>query len=360
MATTSSAAVKETKPKTDNKPKADDKPKSAEKKGLLPPDEQFWQRYSSHHEFPLSTVASILLHGLVAAVLFLGIGLLAGFFRVSPEVDALQIEDSGGGGSKYGAEGAKTGIGKDEAVTQDPGTSKEAPPDAKTPKEELKKVDPSLAPIVDSQNARLIEHDVSMGVEQDEKSQSLRAMIEKLKLGNALKGKGGPGDGGGLGDGHGTGVGSGTGSGNSSKRAQRQLRWKMSFDPRDGEDHLRLLNGLGAIVAIPVGDDGTEYKVYENLTRRPLVPGSRKVSELNRMYWFDEDADSVARLSKTMGLEKYPTHIIFFFPIELEGRMLEKELAYRHVDEKKIKKTNFRIRRVGETYEPYVIDQFLE
>src|SRR5262245_24937687 len=44
---------------------------STVRRSLLPPDEQFWQRYSPHHEFRLSSAASIALHALVLALLAL-------------------------------------------------------------------------------------------------------------------------------------------------------------------------------------------------------------------------------------------------------------------------------------------------
>src|SRR5690242_2739375 len=54
-----------------------DKKKNADAdKDLLPPDERFWQRYSGHHEFPLSGVGSFVVHGLVIGTFALGYFLL--------------------------------------------------------------------------------------------------------------------------------------------------------------------------------------------------------------------------------------------------------------------------------------------
>src|SRR5262249_25503504 len=44
-------------------------PAPADKNPLVPPDETIWQRYSPHHEFPLSSVTSVTLHILVIVLL---------------------------------------------------------------------------------------------------------------------------------------------------------------------------------------------------------------------------------------------------------------------------------------------------
>ena len=41
-----------------------------------PPEEEFWDRYNKRLEFPLSTVATVLLHALIAALLLLVLGYL--------------------------------------------------------------------------------------------------------------------------------------------------------------------------------------------------------------------------------------------------------------------------------------------
>src|SRR5438552_15325066 len=39
---------------------------------VSPPQQEFWQRYSPHHEFPLSSITSVTLHALVIVLLLLG------------------------------------------------------------------------------------------------------------------------------------------------------------------------------------------------------------------------------------------------------------------------------------------------
>src|SRR5437899_2494500 len=77
-------------------------------KPLVPPDEQFWQRYSPHYEFPLSGVSSFALHLLVVGLAALVAMIVIPQFEKPPmELDEVTW-DGGGGGS---AEGIGTGPG---------------------------------------------------------------------------------------------------------------------------------------------------------------------------------------------------------------------------------------------------------
>src|SRR5439155_17557983 len=91
---------------TSNQPeKANSKVK--EKPSLIPPDERFWQRYSPHHEFPLSSATSGLVHLLVLGILVLGARALANLNLPLP-VDTIEV----GGGSGGSPEGEEGGHGK--------------------------------------------------------------------------------------------------------------------------------------------------------------------------------------------------------------------------------------------------------
>src|SRR5262245_52595677 len=58
-------AMAETSTKTGKKP--------ATSKSLTPPEERFWQRYSPHYEFPISSVSSLAIHVLIGLTLFLAV-----------------------------------------------------------------------------------------------------------------------------------------------------------------------------------------------------------------------------------------------------------------------------------------------
>ncbi len=82
---------------------------------LVPDDERFWRRYSPHHEFPLSSAASIALHVMAVAVLVLG-GVLAAKWGLGDSEKPIPIsmmDDPGGGGQP---EGKDAGTGSQGAV----------------------------------------------------------------------------------------------------------------------------------------------------------------------------------------------------------------------------------------------------
>src|SRR5947208_1631995 len=73
--------------------------------------------------------------------------------------------------------------------------------------------------------------------------------------------------GGGAGTGTGPGTGSGEGPGEINTRTKRKLRWTITFNTTSGDDYLRQLNTLGAILAFRAPDG--ELKVVRELLRRP-------------------------------------------------------------------------------------------
>src|SRR5437588_4899482 len=84
------------------------KPKS---KGGLSPDEPIWKRYSKHHEFPLSTASSILLHAFAFVILIVGWVM---FFRSDPSKNKVEIGAvvlaGGGGGLPDGSDEKVAGL----------------------------------------------------------------------------------------------------------------------------------------------------------------------------------------------------------------------------------------------------------
>ena len=331
------------------------------KNQLVPPDEQFWQRYSPHYEFPLSGVSSFALH-------LLGVGLAALLFmipsfggdRAPMELDEVSWDAGGGGGSP-------TGIGDNRGDGASGASEDQKLPDPKTRFEDKVK-DPDLTvtqgpaltlpELSDPDVARLIEQ-TNQAVQsiKDLPKTTANAMREGLAAG---KGKGGPGKGGGEGTGSGTGTGdaSGPGTGKISKRIQRMLRWTMAFNTRDGRDYAAQLRSLGAILAVEQPDDPQKGMVYKELTN----PAKGEVQELNsikRIWWIDDKAESVEALSRALGIRPVPKRFIAFLPQELEEKLLRLELNYAGgKKEEEIKETVFEVRPLGGgRYEPRVISQ---
>jgi hypothetical protein len=328
---------------------------TSRKKQPFPPEERFWKHYSPHHEFPLSSVASVVIHALAIAVLVLGGILLArlGWGEKQVPIDSIEVIP-GGGGSPSGADGQATGTGKKEDVAPESADTKA--PRGELPKEELKKVEPTHNPIVnpETEAPRPIDVDPSAGLSKA--SDKLRDMIEHMQQGGtASKGKGGTGEGGGKGSGKGTGQGPGTGTGKiKSERQKRQARWTMIFNTFNGDDYARQLIALGAILAID-GPSG-QLLVIDDLRRRPVSPQAKDVVP-DRIFWIDDRPQSVGSLAQALGISPLPQRIVAFFPEELEKELLRKELNHHHLREDQIFETKFQVQRRGSGYEPLVVEQ---
>jgi hypothetical protein len=339
---------------------ANNSAKSSTKPGRLPPEEKFWKRYSPHHELPLSTASSVLIHAIALTVLIVGSVLLAkyGFGENKVEVGVLDIP-GGTGGQPGGVEGPATGVEQKEDVRQSAPADEEVKPATPKP-EELKDVNKTPAPVIESVKdpGRVIEEP---GAYSQEFAKAREAIAQQVAAatGFASKGQGGSGEGGGKGGGVGTGEGDnrGPGKGKIQQRKTRQQRWVMIFNTRDGDDYTKQLQSLKAILAVPVPDEKDQYLVIEDLSQRPVQPKKKDLQEIKRIYWIDDKPESVASLSRALGLNPVPSFIVAFFPEELEQELLEKELKYRRLDEDRIEETRFQVRRKGGGYEPVVVEQ---
>jgi hypothetical protein len=299
--------------------------------GKVPPAEDFWLRYSPHHEFPLSSGTSVALHILVIVMLALG-GWIAYKLGWSddnkpPEVSAVVV-DPGGGGSKHGVEG---GTGAGAAINADADTQ----PDPAKPLsvEEVKdlKVPQDNTPQIDIDPKDTGSRPISAA------SQAIKNLAHidsdaRSKLMNSLagdKGKGGSGKGGGYGSGIGTGTGGGTGKGKGGPtvRQKRVQRWSMTFNTQSGDDYARQLAGIkpgsGAVLAIPVGNH--QYKVIRDLNKRPVQGRIEDLDSLHSIFWVDEKPESVANLARALQINPAPPWIAAFFPPELENELLRQE-----------------------------------
>jgi hypothetical protein len=328
----------------------------------VPPEETFWKHYSPHHEFPLSTVTSIGLHFLIVPLLLL-IGYLAVTYLRPAEkpvdVDAIALEPQGGGGGSPKGVGPGPGIGAAQEDPIDDVIDSRAEV-GDVPREQLKEARRDALKLPEVQDAGLKQFIEEGGRNVDSWVRLAEEQRNKLRKGLAAgKGEGGPGSGGGgPGTGHGPGSGDAEGPGKGTgKREKRVLRWTMIFNTQDGNDYARQLAGLGAILAVPDPNDATSYLVIRNLSDRPVRPKAEDLAKIQRIYWIDDKPSSVRSLSAALGLDPEPPHIVAFFPVELEQKLLKLELSYRNRTEDEIKETRFEIRRHGDTYQPWVVSQ---
>ena len=323
----------------------------------VPPEEQFWRRYSPHGEAPLSLAGSIALHTLGlggALLLIIYIASILSNTTQSLPVEPVRLALGGGGGSKGGVGDAK-GIGKaaENLGPQDPdpqaGTDDDIPRQPALDKVERSKVEQNFDPV----DARYINESKSDPTKAfarlDEK---LRNKIRPTDGLNPGAGKGGTGSGGGTGDGTGPGDGSATGPGKATlnKREKRMLRWHMRFTAASGPEYLAQLRGLGAILAFPVteGADPT-YKVVHNLELGRGKLQDDDLSKISRIYWIDDKPQSVQDILAALGLSlpMTPSRFVAFMPQQLEDELfrLEKNYVERSLrlpfNEDKIEETVF-------------------
>jgi hypothetical protein len=140
------------------------------------------------------------------------------------------------------------------------------------------------------------------------------------------------------------------------------LRWSMQFSTQSGPDYVGQLNGLGAILAIPIREAGenTEFKIVRDLKGRPPKLLDEDITKIQRIYWIDENPKSVVDVMTVLRLPLRPNRFIAFMPEELERKLFNLELAYLKVHypgktEDDITETKFRINHRGGRYEPEVI-----
>ena len=227
----------------------------AQKQTPLPPDEEFWQRYSPHHEASLSGVTSLSLH-LLAIPLLLLVGwlayLLSGDQTRPPNVGTVSFAEQGGGGSRHGG-GAGEGEGNKEGNEE---RGEDKPLDTLPPRQPLPQLnvpvaqaaqefdnDPTL-PVIIGDPTEASKNILNLAKEVREQ---LRSSVNKNVGGNKTssgsggsQGQGGTGRDGGRDKGKDKGQGAGTGTGKLNQREKRMLRWTMNLAAPAPADQVRV------------------------------------------------------------------------------------------------------------------------
>jgi hypothetical protein len=308
------------------------------------PEERFWKRYSPHHEFQLSGASSVALHAAVGALLVLGFILvqsLPGSDKKPLPIDAVVVADSAGGPAGAGASGPDFRDPKEDLPPDEPREAAKRQDDVP-----LKKAEPQPVPtpqqLPDQADQRLLSQSRAVLGQLDEIGRKARERIEASRRGSEIPG---PGE---------RGVGDGP-QGNllTKKRLQR---WTLVFSTNDGEDYLKQLRSLGAILAVPLGEN--QFLVIRDLAK----PEGGKVEDLakiDRIFWVDDKPKSVGPLAKALKLKAEPAYVVAFFPKELEEELLDKELTHFRKTkpkgtEEEIEETHFRVEKKGDKYKPVV------
>jgi hypothetical protein len=320
----------------------------------LPPEERFWQRYSPHWELPLSGAGSFTLHALCAGALVLGVVLaIVNKPKLTLPVEPVHFDAGGGGKADGSGDGEGVGLGSlvdaGESADQEQPGKVEAPPR------------PALTPVERDTLPQQFDDGAERYLRQNETEQA-RAYVrldsvlrDKARVRDVSpgKGKGGLGKGGGEGEGTGTGKGAGQGPGKGppsratlNQREKRMLRWNMRFPANSAQEYLEQLRRLGAILAIPM--PGGQYQVIHDLRRRPAQPVEEDVAKLNRIFWIDDNPQSVPGVLRALGLPQGPRRFVAFMPQELEKSLYDMEKRhmrqrYGFYNEDRIYETRFRV-----------------
>jgi hypothetical protein len=327
---------------------------------LVPPDEKFWVRYSQHHEFPLSTVSSVVLHVLAIVVLFMA-GWIALKLGWTKEDEPVKIEPValGGGNPRAPGPGTNERAGGGNDVEQPDSKPENEPPRLAN----LDKI-PDLPPITDLVDLVAIKDPDGLPVisAQTKKTLDTLAKLDKSireDLAKGLRGNGGGGDDkGGKDKGKDGGRGNATGPGDGkgvTPRMKRILRWTMNFDTASGEDYARQLHALGAILAH--ADTNGKYIVVRDLSKRPARGSHEDLAKIQRIYWIEDNPRAVTDLCSALGIRPVPPLIVAFFPETLENKLLRLELAFAGKKEDQIESTKFQVIRSGTGYDVRVTSQ---
>jgi hypothetical protein len=303
---------------------------------LAPPDEQFWERYNPHHEFPISGVASLALHVGVIVLGILGLWWLSKLMisdKTPVPVREIMVTSEGNG-----ADGAGTGGGEVKPMENVNPLERPMEPSREVPQTVLDNPIPQdVLPKVPAGEG-LRPEDLSAYKKTNELNDDLRKKL--LEGMNGKKGKG-PGDGASSTGVDGPGA-SNTGAANSSSK--RAIRWELNFKTENGEDYLRQLAAMKATLVIPQPKDYKTNKAYRDLTSGKGVGEDFDIDKMPGLFFVDDSPDSAARIAKALGLvNTSPPQFVAFFPKEIEEELAAKEKAYRGRKESEIFSTKFKI-----------------
>ncbi len=303
---------------------------------VAPPDDEFWEKYSPHYEFPLSSVGAIAAH-VVAALIFSGsLWLLSGIdISDTNPVPMIGITVDGDGSGENGAGG-----GGGEPMPKEDINPLERPMDPSRPIPEadlakIKELDQWI-PKVPSTDDGLRPQDLDTIQKINKLNDDLRkALLDGM---SRKKGKG-PGDGAGNSGVEGKGS---NATGDPSSSGNRAVRWELNFRTNDARDYLNQLAAMKATLVIPQPTDWKTNKAYRNLLSNP----SGEIFEMKDMpglYFVDDSSDSAGRIGEVLKLSFSPPFFIAFFPKEIEEKLAKEERAYRGRKESEIFSTKFKI-----------------
>lgn len=327
-----------------------------------PPPDSFWQKYSPHHEFPVSMTISVLLHATLAVVLVFSGWALAGslFGETPPPKIEIAYVPFGGGDQASGGGGGGTFAppgNKENVELKDPPKTDFDP---KSPPQIDLVPDKQTTPEIDIPNITRSELTIP----------DFKVVLPTppdRRPGTTNPGQGGPGTGGGLGTGKGTGVGPGVGPGSGPGKAGSGIpgpmtraeilaqRWRFDFSG-DAKEHLKKLLALGITVGFK--DAKNDFYMIDDLKVRPVTWKPAPFDQYkDSIKWYSQSPVSVLGLSKELQMPGPPAHFVLLLPADREQMIADAELAYARThrrEPQRIETTWFDFHITGGKLQPYV------
>jgi hypothetical protein len=340
---------------------------------IAPPEQSVWMKYSPHHEFPLASVGSLLIHGILLAGLYLIYLILSlpwyGEAYQPPGADVAYIID-GGGSSSGGGSGGAGGPGgtpgpREESVRPEtqPKSEFDLPPIAQpTPPIPVKINESSEFPVI----GEAPKNDFMKAFSQLSKNLTPDARPTPKPGTGGAPGLGTPGPGGtgkgraGTGPGDGP-PGNGGTPGGMSRAEILARRW--AFTPTgSSSDHIQKLNAIG--VKLGFIDGNGLFWMINDVKQRPVRFSSEKFEKFrDTVRWENRLPESVAALAAELRMPAPPRLFIMFLPQDKEQILADAELEYaksRNHDLKNVTRTwfDFRVNRgvatpIVRAQEPY-------
>lgn len=312
---------------------------------LLPIEPTVFQKYSTQHEFPLSSMASVVAHCLVVLMAAIAGGLIFqwGSNHEPPDVDNIVFAGGGGDGEGGGTPDGEADL--KEVLQFDPDREMNDTPTVTFSADDI------AASVAETNKERIIE-------EARTAEKQARGTNPGKRAGDI--GLGGPGSGGGRGAGRGTGIGDGEGPGVMTQRAYRKDRWEILIRFTSGEEYVEKLGKLDSMIAFPEGNG--QFRLFRDLKgKSATVETSTGLSKLNRIWWLNNDPEAVGALAQALGMTTSPGRAYIFVPISLEQALLKKELDTSKMTEAQLNErkmlTTFTVEKAGNGWDVKVIEQ---
>ena len=312
-----------------------------------PVETDVWEKYNKRMEFPVATVAAVLVH------IIFGVLIVFGLFAImnEPQKPKTNLKIMNVGGIDDAGEGsAGSGGVEDPAIVKDV-----------DPFQSAKEILPTEQSIADAKAEiqKTVLPDATGSIPIAAPNAAAISMLDESIRKKLLGARQGAGGGAGRGDDGSKGSGPG-GTGADSTRA-RGLRWVLRFRVSSGRDYVDQLKAMGAEILIPLPPDGKRCALVSDLSNpSQKIASDADMDRLAGKIQFGEPRkDQVKDVCDALKINAPSTPTTFWacFPEGLEEELARKETGFRNRRAEDIEMTIFRIVVRGGKYELIVDEQ---